>query len=70
MIRLLQILLLIALAYVAWRLVRNALAARAGTADREPQRFAPTARCARCGTYVPREQLDASGACPKCLPRA
>ena len=70
MIRLLQLALLIALAYMAWQLVRKALAPRPGGAGGEPPRFEPTAQCARCGTYVPREQLDASGACPRCLTRA
>src|SRR5689334_5532591 len=60
--RLLQLLLLAALVYVAWRLVRRALTPPAAA---EPQ-YAPTARCARCGTHVPREQLDAAGACARC----
>ena len=64
--RLLQLVLLGALIWIAWRLVRKALAPpRADPAD-EPQRFEPTARCARCGTHVPRAQLDATGACPRC----
>jgi hypothetical protein len=63
--RLLLFLLLIALALVVWRLVRSALAP---TAPREaaPPEFEPTARCARCGTHVPRAQLDAAGACARC----
>jgi hypothetical protein len=73
MIRLLQLLILIALAVLVWRLVRNVLAARRGpgggdaSAGRSPE-FEPTARCVRCGTYVPRAQLDAAGVCPRCLP--
>lgn len=61
--RLLLLLLLVALALVAWRLLRRATAA---PPDAAPQRFEPTARCARCGTHVPREQLDAVGACERC----
>lgn len=65
--RLLQLLLLIALAYVAWRLLRRALQPPRGPGAGEgPPRFEPTARCARCGTHVPREQLDAAGACARC----
>jgi hypothetical protein len=56
-------LLLLALAYVAWRLLQRALAA---PREAEPPRFEPTARCARCGTHVPRAQLDAAGLCTRC----
>ena len=63
--RLLLLLLLAALAFVAWRLLRGALAAprEPGPA---PPRFEPTARCTRCGTHVPREQVDAAGVCMRC----
>jgi hypothetical protein len=62
--RLVLFLLLIALAFVVWRLLRGALAP---PASREaPPEFEPTARCARCGTHVPRTQLDAAGACARC----
>lgn len=64
MVRLLQLLLLIALAVIAWRLVRKALAPPPD-GGAQPK-FEPTARCARCGTHVPREQLDAAGACARC----
>jgi hypothetical protein len=63
MFRLLQLLLLVALAVIAWRLVKKALASPpAGDAPA----FEPTGRCARCGTHVPRDQLDADGACARC----
>jgi hypothetical protein len=71
--RLLQLLLLAALVWIVWRLVRKALAPpRAGGsgepgAAAEPPQFEPTARCARCGTHVPRAQLDAAGVCRRCL---
>lgn len=63
--RLLQLLLLIALAWVAWRLVRKALAPPP-TGDGAPPQFEPTARCAKCGTHVPRTELDAAGTCSRC----
>lgn len=63
--RLVQLLLLIALVVIAWRLVRRALAPPAPRDDMSP-RFEPTARCARCGTHVPRAELDAAGACARC----
>lgn len=61
--RLVQLLLLIALVAIAWRLVRRALAPPRD--DMSPP-FEPTARCARCGTHVPRAELDAAGACARC----
>jgi hypothetical protein len=63
--RLVQLLLLIALVVIAWRLVRRALAPPAAPRA-DPAAFEPTARCARCGTHVPRAQLDAAGACARC----
>ena len=62
MSRLLLLLLLVALALVAWRVLRRGLNPPAG----EAPKFEPTARCARCGTHVPRDELDASGACARC----
>lgn len=70
--RLLQLLLLAALVWIVWRLVRKALAPPRADGPAGPdgpgeqQTFEPTARCARCGTHVPRAQLDAAGACPRC----
>lgn len=66
MIRILQILLLLALIWIAWRMVRAALAPRSGADRRETPRFEPVGRCAKCGTHVPSEQLDASGHCSRC----
>ncbi|MBI3171555.1 MAG: hypothetical protein HYZ32_03060 [Hydrocarboniphaga effusa] len=64
MIRILQILLLLALAWTIWRVVKNWLAPRPDS--RATPEFEPTARCAQCGTHVPRAQLDAAGRCPRC----
>jgi hypothetical protein len=60
--RLLLLLLLLALAYFAWRVLRRALEPPAPP----PPSFEPTARCARCGTHVPRAEVDAAGLCPRC----
>ena len=65
MIRLLLlVLLLAALAWIAWRVLRQALAPP--PSGGEKQAFEPTGRCERCGTHVPRDQLDAAGACARC----
>jgi len=65
--RLIQLLLLVALAFIVWRLIRNALAPPPGPGGGEaPPRFEPTARCDRCGTHVPRAELDAAGLCARC----
>jgi hypothetical protein len=63
-----RLLLLIGLAAIVWRLVRNALAppSSAGPHPDAAPGFEPTARCARCGTHVPRTQLDPAGLCPRC----
>ena len=64
--RLLQLLLLAALIWMAWRLVRKALGPPAAPGAATPPKFEPTARCGQCGTHVPRDQLDAAGLCPRC----
>jgi len=66
MTRLLQLLLLAALIWIVWRLLRKALGPGEGRRDAPPPAFEPTARCAKCGTHVPREQLDPAGLCPRC----
>ena len=67
--RVFQLLILIGLAAIVWRLVRRALAPPpAAPGGGEGQTFEPTARCARCGTFVPARQLDAAGLCPRCKP--
>jgi len=66
MIRLLQLLLLVALAVIAWRLLRKALAPPPAAGVGENREFEPTARCARCDTHVPRGELDAAGLCARC----
>ena len=65
--RLFQILILIGLAAIVWRLVRKALAPPPSSAPPgEPPAFEPTARCVACGTHVPRTELNAAGVCPRC----
>ncbi|HUR40626.1 MAG TPA: hypothetical protein VM240_05605 [Verrucomicrobiae bacterium] len=61
--RLLQLILLVALAVLVWRVVRKALAPPAAP---PPTPFQPMARCAGCGTHVPAAELDSSGQCPRC----
>ncbi len=64
MIRLLLLLVLLAaVAAIAWRLLRGALGPPPA---QDAPKFEPTARCARCGTHVPRQELDAAGACARC----
>jgi hypothetical protein len=69
--RLIQLLMLIVLALVVWRLLRKLLGPRELPPPASPPApgtpgYAPTARCGQCGTHVPREQLDAAGLCPRC----
>lgn len=71
MVRLLQLLLVVVLAFIAWRLLRQ-WAARwllPPETPREPSNdasFEPTARCKRCGTHVPRSELDDTQTCARC----
>jgi hypothetical protein len=65
MVRLLQILLLIALALWIARTVREMLAPPRRP-DPAPPAFEPMARCARCAVHVPAVRLDARGLCPDC----
>lgn len=62
--RFVQLLLLIVLAYIAWRLLRRALAPPQKSGEPQ-QRFEPTVRCTRCGTHVPAAEIDA-GVCARC----
>jgi hypothetical protein len=60
-----RLLLLIALALAVWHFARRMLAPPPA-GDGNPPRFEPTGRCAKCGTHVPRAELDAAGQCPRC----
>lgn len=64
MIRLLQLLLLLILAAIAWRLVKRWLLPPADGG--EPPRVVRTGRCSRCGTHVPAADLDSASVCPRC----
>jgi hypothetical protein len=70
MVVLIRLLILVVLVLLVWKLARDLFGARrrAGSvaaAGSAPE-FEPTARCAACGTHVPRTQLDAAGKCPQC----
>lgn len=67
MVRILQVVLILAILWIAWRMLRAWLSPRSGAERREKPRFEATARCVRCGTFVPREQLDAAGRCTRCI---
>ena len=61
----LRLLLLVAAAWLIWRIVRR------GRAQLEQRRkpadeFEPMARCAQCGTFLPARSLDAAGKCGRC----
>ena len=67
--RIFQLLILIGLAAIVWRLVRDALAGPGpgpSTGPGEAPPYEPMGRCAKCGTHVPGTQLDAAGLCPRC----
>lgn len=62
----LRLLLLVAAAWLVWRIVRQV---RAQLQQRRPpptDAFEPMARCAQCGTFLPANALSASGKCGRC----
>lgn len=68
--RLIELLIVVVLALIVWRLLRDGLAARPRDPEGAPppQPFEPTARCTQCGTHVPRSQVNAAGVCRQCAP--
>lgn len=66
--RLIELLIVVALALVVWRLLRGGPTPRRREGDVPPpaQAFEPTVRCAQCGTHVPPSQVNAAGVCAKC----
>jgi len=68
MVRLLQFLLLVALALWIARTVRELLAPPRPT-EPSPPAFEPMARCARCAVHVPADRLDRAGLCAQCAAR-
>lgn len=65
-----RILLLLALAFVLWRLF---VGVRAKLAPPPPpqapgEAFEPMAPCQRCGTYLPARSLSSEGLCGRCKP--
>ena len=63
----LRILLVAVLIWIVWRVVSKMLAPRD---EAQTPRFEATQRCTKCGTHVPREQLDAAGLCPRCAAKS
>lgn len=68
--RLLQLLLFIALVVIAVRAIRRMLAPPpAGGPAAAPPSFEATGRCSKCGTFVPRRELDNASLCFDCRTR-
>lgn len=66
MMRLLQLLIVVALVLLAIRAVRRMLAPPPAPGSGAPPRFEATGRCEKCGTFVPRRELDAAELCWSC----
>ncbi|HEY1075675.1 MAG TPA: PP0621 family protein [Fontimonas sp.] len=66
----LRILLLVAAAWLVWRIFRQVRAQlQAPTAPQNDVRddhFEPMARCAQCGTHMPAKVLNSKGTCGRC----
>ena len=61
-----RLLLLAALAWIAWRLLQHFT--RAQTLQPPPQQdhFEPMERCQKCGTHLPARALSSDGRCGRC----
>ncbi|MBI2383584.1 MAG: hypothetical protein HYV18_05905 [Gammaproteobacteria bacterium] len=63
---LLRILLILAAAYIAWRLLQRLFPGLQPPPGRPPREFETMARCTKCGTYVPQGTLNSRGLCGRC----
>jgi uncharacterized paraquat-inducible protein A len=62
-----RLLILAAIAWFAWRIVRSWNAeALPPRRRRAPQDYERLARCLRCGVFVPRDDLNEDGQCHEC----
>lgn len=62
-----RLLLLVAAAWIVWRLYRSVMASRALRQSPPPEAsFEPMARCTRCNAHVPAQSLSAEGLCGHC----
>lgn len=66
MLRLLQIALIVVLLVVAWRLLRRWLLPPPPAESDSPKEFQPMGRCSKCGTHVPRAELEGTETCNRC----
>lgn len=64
-----RLLLLIAAAWLVWRLLRG-LRVHVSRIEppkaASPETFEPMARCSRCGVHQPAQSLSSAGLCGKC----
>lgn len=64
---LIRIALLVLAIWFGVKLLRKVLGATGLSGDAPaPDRFEPTARCRRCGVYLPASAVSSSGQCGKC----
>lgn len=61
-----RLLLLAALAWIAWRLFQYLIRAQKLQQRPPPEQFEPMARCSQCGTHLPAKALTRDGRCGRC----
>ncbi len=65
----LRILLLVAAAWLVWRIfrqVRAQLQQQPPPGDVRDELYEPMAQCAKCGTHMPEKTLNSKGTCGRC----
>jgi hypothetical protein len=61
-----RILVLLALGWLVWRLLRRALQPPAETKRNRPDDALTLTRCERCGTYIPQSPGSTAAICERC----
>ncbi|MFP5306634.1 MAG: PP0621 family protein [Gammaproteobacteria bacterium] len=62
----LRLLLLLAAAWLIWRIVRQVRAQLARQSPPPADAYEPMSQCAKCGTHLPARSLNSAGVCGRC----
>lgn len=61
-----RLLLIAAAIWIVWRILKGFRIHIERVQPPPPEKFEPTARCAKCGTHLPAAALSKSGTCGRC----
>jgi Flp pilus assembly protein TadB len=62
----LKLILVVAAAWIAWRVWSTVQQQRDRVQRRDPDAFEPMVRCRQCGVHLPRSAVSTQGLCGKC----